>query len=80
MFGKEVLVVRKERDRYDRLVARVHVGDTDVSLALIEAGLAWHYKEYSDDPVLAAAALVARSKELGVWSLPNPTPPWEYRS
>lgn len=80
LFGKEVRVVGKERDRYGRLVARVHVEDTDASLALVEAGLAWHYKEYSDDPVLAAAELVARSKKVGVWSLPNPVPPWEYRS
>lgn len=56
------------------------VAGTDVSLALVEAGLAWHYKQYSDDPILAAAELVARSKKVGVWSLQNPIPPWEYRS
>ncbi len=80
VFGKQVRIEGKERDQYGRLVARVFVGDTDVSLSLVEAGLAWHYKQHSDDPVLAAAEVVARAKELGLWSLPNPTPPWEFRS
>ena len=55
-------------------------GRTDVSLALVEVGLAWHYTQYSDDQVLAAAELVAREKKVGVWSLPNPVPPWQHRS
>ncbi len=62
------------------MVARVIVDGTDVSLALVEAGLAWHYKQYSDDPVLAAAEVVAKAKKVGVWSLPNPVPPWAYRA
>ena len=49
-------------------------------MALVEAGLAWHYKKYSDDPVLAAAEVVAKAKKTGVWSLPNPVPPWAYRA
>ena len=55
VFGKQVHLEGKETDRYGRLVARVIVDGRDVSLALVEAGLAWHYKQYSDDPVLAAA-------------------------
>ena len=27
----------------------------DLSVALVTEGLAWHYTQYSDDPVLAAA-------------------------
>ena len=46
VFGKQVRIEGKERDRYGRLVARVIVNGTDVSLALVEAGLAWHYKQY----------------------------------
>ncbi len=61
------------------MVARVIVDGTDVSLAHVEAGLAWHYKQYSDDPVLAVAEVVAREKKVGVWSLPNPTAPWDHR-
>jgi endonuclease YncB( thermonuclease family) len=80
VFGRQVRIVGKELDKYGRLVARVHVENVDVSLSLVESGLAWHYKHYSNDPVLAAAETLARAKKVGVWSLPNPTPPWETRN
>ena len=80
VFGKQVRIEGKERDRYGRLVARVLGNGTDVALALVEAGLAWHYKQYSSDQVLAAAEIVAREKKIGVWSLPNPVAPWDHRS
>ena len=47
VFGKHVHILPREKDRYGRLVARVRVDDTDVSLELVKAGLAWHYKKYS---------------------------------
>ena len=80
VFGKTVSVVVSDIDRYGRLVARVIADDQDVSVALVQAGLAWHYVEYSSDPVLARAETTARAAGIGVWSLPNPRPPWEHRS
>ena len=69
----------KEKDGYGRLVARVRVDSLDVSLELVKAGLAWHYKKYSSDPELAAAEQQARAEGVGVWSLADPIPPWEQR-
>ena len=74
--GKVVEVRPKELDRYGRIVARVIVDGQDASLELLKAGLAWHYKEYSDDRELARAEQEARAKGIGIWSLPNPIPPW----
>ena len=79
VFDRQVRVFPKERDRYGRLVARVEVEATDVSLELVRAGLAWHYKRYSSDLGLAAAEEQARAESLGIWSLPDPTPPWELK-
>ncbi len=79
VFGKHVHILPKEKDRYGRLVARVQVEGKDVSLELVKAGLAWHYKRYSSDPGLAAAEQQARAEEVGVWSLADPLPPWEQR-
>ena len=59
--GSTSHILPKEKDRYGRLVARVRVDDTDVSLELARAGLAWHYKKYSSDPELAAAEQRASS-------------------
>lgn len=60
-------------------MAGVRVDDTDVSLELVRAGLAWHYKKYSSDPTLASAERQARAERAGVWSLADPLPPWEQR-
>jgi endonuclease YncB( thermonuclease family) len=79
VFGKDVEVKEYNRDIYRRTVARVFVEGEDLSLALVMAGLAWHYKHYSSDPVLAEAEVEARRAKRGLWSMPNPVPPWEYR-
>lgn len=78
-FEHEVEIQQTDTDKYGRIVARVIVGNKDISLELVRAGLAWHYKEYSKDTLLARAEEEARKAKLGIWSLPNPIPPWQYR-
>jgi len=78
-FGKEATVEVRDVDRYGRLVARISVGGQDVSVALVRAGLAWHFTKYSRDPVLADAEQVARAARRGLWEQGSPTPPWEFR-
>ena len=80
VFGKTVTVRVKETDRYGRLVARVLADGQDVSIALVQAGLAWHYTMYSSDPALAQADKTARAAQIGIWSLRNPIPPWEVKA
>ncbi len=79
VFGKTVTVKVVTIDRYGRTVGRVIINGKDVSLELVKAGLAWHYKHYSSDPALAKAEEEARARKKGLWSMPNPLPPWEYR-
>ena len=47
--------------------------------ALVENGLAWHYKYYSSDQVLAQAELDARKNKLGLWIDLAPVAPWDFR-
>lgn len=60
-------------------------GALDVCLAQVAAGLAWHYRKYAkeqsvDDRVrYGATEETARLKHLGLWTDPNPIPPWEWR-
>ena len=94
VFNKEVLVEGDKRDRYGRLVAKVWVtpqscpkcGQTlDAGLALLTVGLAWHYKKYQseqspqDSGRYSFAEEEARVKRVGLWSEPDPMPPWEWR-
>ncbi len=79
VFGKWVEVEQTAIDRYGRSIGRVSVNGEDLSLAIVSAGLAWHYTEYSKDRTLDAAEMAARAVHRGLWSQPNPTPPWVFR-
>jgi micrococcal nuclease len=68
MFSKDVTIRGVDVDRYDRLVARIVVEGADVSEALLAAGLACHYRRYSDDPLLEAAEQAARKAGRGFWA------------
>ena len=63
----------------NRIIARVFVDGRDVSAELVRAGMAWHYAALSKDQVLAGLEKDARARKIGLWSQPNPMPPWDYR-
>ena len=79
VFGKDVRVKYKSRDKYGRILGTVYVDGKDVNLEMIRAGLAWHYKRYDNSPAYAAAESEASAARRGLWSDPNPTPPEEFR-
>ena len=73
-FDHDVIVMGKELDRYGRLVARVRLGQVDLSVAIVAAGLACHFLRYSSDPVLAKAEADAKSSGRGFWAPGVPKP------
>jgi endonuclease YncB( thermonuclease family) len=77
--GKRVRVEVRDRDQYDRLVARIYIDDRDLSEQLISEGLAWHYTRYSSELALGQAQRQARKARRGLWQDPDPVPPWEFR-
>jgi len=68
------------KDRYGRHLAWIKVGDKDLSEELLRAGLAWHYKEYSDDAELAALEDAARAGGVGLWADEDAVAPREWRN
>lgn len=81
MFNRDVLVETTTTDRYGRTVGRVYVEGRDVNAALVTAGAAWVYRQYSRDPRLLALEAGAKTASRGLWGLPEAqrTPPWEWR-
>jgi micrococcal nuclease len=79
VFGKMVSVRTMDVDRYGRTIGMVSVDGVNVNEALLRAGLVWHYKYYDKNQEWARMESEARSAKLGLWSQPNPIPPWEYR-
>ena len=82
VFAKVVEVEPVTTDRYGRTVAFVRVGDTLVNEEMIRQGLAWVYTRYCDRPICQEWNKLeeeAREKRRGLWSMPKPVPPWEFR-
>jgi endonuclease YncB( thermonuclease family) len=80
-----VTVVPRDVDQYDRVVGVVVEGTTDVALEQVKRGLAWHYRqfeerqEYGNRIAYSRAERDARTGRIGLWSRPDPVPPWRYR-
>ncbi len=81
IFGKVVVIKELKKDRYKRSVATV-IYDKNLNLSeeLLKQGLAWHYKQYSKDPMLQSLEDQAKIKKIGLWQDPKPIPPWEWRA
>jgi endonuclease YncB( thermonuclease family) len=79
VYGKQVKVNREDRDHYGRVVGRVYAGGLDVNAEQLKRGMAWVYRQYNRDKSLLALEQEARGAKRGLWTDPNPTPPWEYR-
>ena len=85
VLGQNVTALTRKQDRYGRTVATLMLGQQDVNLAMIEAGLAWHYKQYAKEQPAAEAQSYAQAKErarangLGLWQDSGPIAPWDWR-
>ena len=80
-FGKDVTIKERDHDRYGRTVAEVILPDgRSLNREMVRLGMAWFYKKYAPaDRDLAEAELEARIARRGLWSQPNPIPPWDWR-
>jgi len=78
--GHKVEVRIESHDRYGRTVAELFLeGGEWVNLALVRAGMAWHFTKYSKSATLAEAERDARSARRGLWALAEPEAPWDFR-
>ena len=85
IYQKEVTVEYKKQDRYKRKVGKVIFEGKDICLAMIELGMAWHYKDYEkeqsklDRDLYSNAEIKAREEKIGIWQASNPIAPSEFR-
>jgi endonuclease YncB( thermonuclease family) len=85
VFGERVEAVIYKQDRYGREVATLMHGEQDINLAMLQAGLAWHYKHYAKEQPAAQAQAYAQAEELArklslaLWQDCDPNAPWDWR-
>jgi endonuclease YncB( thermonuclease family) len=77
--GREVLVVERGNDRYQRTLGRVYRGDLDVNAEQLRQGMAWVFRQYSKDATLDPMEAEAKEQKRGLWQGSAPVPPWEWR-
>lgn len=81
----DIRIKKRGTDKHDRhLVLLTRADGTSINLEMIRQGYAWVLRRYMHTcgiPVkkLNAAEAEARRKKRGLWNLPNPQPPWEWR-
>ncbi|MCK4835594.1 MAG: thermonuclease family protein [Candidatus Aminicenantes bacterium] len=78
-YKKKVTVEIESYAGEQYLIGRVFIENKDVSMTLIEAGLAWYTKMHGADRYISKAFRKAKKKKIGIWSQDKPIPPWIYR-
>jgi micrococcal nuclease len=82
LLGRQVQLDVYGKDRAGRSLSVVWLGDINVNLTLVKEGLAWVAPSLTVTNVRAALEVAARQAQVGkygLWALPDPEPPWEYR-
>ena len=77
--GKTVRIDAGGKDRYGRILATVYVDNKCLNEALVNGGLAWHFKKYSHSETFAKLEREARAKKVGLWADSNAVAPWDFR-
>jgi endonuclease YncB( thermonuclease family) len=78
--GKWVNIDVMGDDRHGRSLGKIRLDGADINLEQVKRGMAWVDLKQAKDSVYEQAERLARSAHIGLWSQPNPLPPWEYRN
>ena len=79
--NRDVVVQGLTRNKEGRVFAEVLLQDgRNVGHELLKEGLAWWQKSTSSDASLETLEELARAERKGLWSQPNPVPPWKWKA
>lgn len=81
-YGKAVIIDERGRDKLGRTIGIVYLPDgSNLNQELVRRGLAWWSDKYApDDQTLKQYQELARANKIGLWSAPQPIPPWIFRN
>lgn len=78
--NREVVVRALKRDRRGRTTAEVVLQDgRNIAHELLKEGLAWSRPGASEDRSIGDMEQLAKAAGKGLWSEPNPVPPWKWK-
>ncbi len=74
----EINVVGKDRKGSRLGIVKLKNGK-QLNSSLLKSGLAWHRDQCVDQCEMKLLEEKAKKRKLGLWTAPDPTPPWIYR-
>jgi len=74
--GARITCIRRDKDRYGRVVAVCHANGLNLNAAMVQSGMALAYRKYSDD--YTGQEMSAKAGRRGLWA-GQFIPPWEWR-
>lgn len=83
--GREVQVRTGRKDAHNRRLGVVLLDGQDLNQALVAAGHAWHNARFASElppettQRYARAQTEARAQRRGLWQIPHPEAPWDWR-
>ena len=78
--NRDVLVRELKKDQRGRMTADILLTDgRNIAHELVKEGLAWVQPGEVHDPVLKDMEELARASKHGLWSEPDPIPPWKWK-
>lgn len=81
IFNHDVLVKTHGKDRYGRTIGEVFFNEgQNLNHEIVKYGMGWWYEQYSPhDEDLKKLQNEAQVNKVGLWSMNNPVPPWNFR-
>ncbi|MDP1633358.1 MAG: thermonuclease family protein, partial [Gallionellaceae bacterium] len=76
---RQVRIDSRAVDQYGRVVAQVGIEGLDINREQVRRGMAWIYSYRSADNPYQDSQDEARAAKRGLWSQPDPQPPWRWR-
>ncbi|KAA6224700.1 MULTISPECIES: thermonuclease family protein [unclassified Campylobacter] len=74
---KQVEVFKKDKDKYNRILAIIKLNNEDINKKMVRFGYAHAYIYYSD--IYKDDEKIAKENKLGLWADKNPVSPYEWR-
>ena len=79
IFGKQVKVIYRKKDRYKRILGIVYLQEKEINLQMVKDGFAWHYSYFDNTKSYIEAEQKAKQNKSGLWIQENPVIPYEFR-
>ncbi len=77
---KNIQITPITRDKYNRIIANVTIGNININRAQVRNGCALAYRRYLYDRNILNDEKLAKQEGKNYWALNKKIPPWNYRN